>query len=217
MAEAMGAGRRNLEWWRATACATSTLALLLGGWLAYEIKSEPILEPYVIVVDEETRVLATLTAKNWNPGVENYTDVARRWVQLLQPRSIDDVTVTSMRTEAQRLTDKRAFERIGNMLVERDERLKKNGIELDPIVEAVPDPNYGPHLGDDFAIVNVRWKERKYGPTGAGAWLGFFANVRVELIRHTDTGQIRDNPAGLYVTDFVFGASGPIRVSEAQP
>lgn len=212
MAEAMGVGRSSVRWWRLTAISACISTIGLAGWLCWEIKTEPTVLPYVLILDDETRVLDSIRAKEWQPGAAVYADVARRWVTNIRTRSPNDAVTNQLREEAKRLTDKSLYRQVSNLMVETDQELGGDGIEVSAIVKATP-----LSVDTDQALVRVEWRERKYKRGGsAGAWVGFYGTLAVTRVPPADTGEIQSNPLGLYITSFTFAASG-VDLSQVQP
>src|ERR671919_592407 len=87
MAEAMGVGKSSVWWWRLTAVSACISTIGLAAWLSWEIKSEPTVLPYVLLLDDETRVLDSIRAKEWQPGAAVYADVATRSSRRRRSRS----------------------------------------------------------------------------------------------------------------------------------
>jgi len=205
MAEAMGVGKSSVWWWRLTAVSACISTIGLAAWLCWEVKTEPTVVPYVLILDDETRVLDSIRAKEWQPRGAAYADVARRWVTNIRTRSPNDAVTNQLREEAKRLTDKSLYRQVSNLMLETDEQLKGDGIEVNPMVKATP-----LSVEADQALVRVEWKERKYKRGGnAGAWAGFYGTLSVARVEPAETGEIQSNPLGLYITSFTFAASGP--------
>lgn len=215
VAEAMGAGKKSMRWWRGMAMLQAPATLVLAGWLIWEINTEPTVLPYVIPITEETKVLGTIRAREWPKGGALYADVARRWIWTLRSRPVDDTTNVSLKLEAQRMSDIRSWERIDNMLKKEEAgRRKDSGIEISYDISSTP-REVGTNKGHDYAIVDVEWCERAFGRSGGFSDMaGFHAVLTIVRRDPANTGELEANPLGLFVRDYAFQATGPCKQTQ---
>ena len=211
LADAIGHGRGNVQWLRAIALGTTALSIGLAGWLAYEIKTKPVVETVFVLVNEETRVLATIGARTWTFGEQEKADVARQWVRTLRTRTLDDLATRTSRTDMLRITAKGepAIAKANTMLLEMDGKLERLGLQVGQHMHTTVRPS---SQGEDGApvVVDVRWQERTYdNDNKLGPWQSMSMAVLVKAIEPETTAQIMANGHGLYVTDISAFSAGP--------
>jgi type IV secretory pathway TrbF-like protein len=172
----------------------------LTGWLGWEIKTEPVLVPYVLILGDETRVLNTIQAKAWEPNAGVYADIARRWIWHIRTKSPDALVNRANLEDAKRMTAKALGPQMQALADETAKQMKKDGLEVDIVMQT--DPTL---VENGSAVVDVDWRERRYKPAGgAGEWVRMSGRLHLRAIPPKTTGEIEDNPSGIYVTSFTF-------------
>jgi type IV secretory pathway TrbF-like protein len=225
VAEAMGFGRKGMRWWRLIAlCQIPLTAAALLGW-AWESYTEPQVVPHIVWVDRDNmRVLATATPNNLTDREAVYVTVAKMWIWHLRSRSWDLAMNASNEREAQKYTSKRAYPQIKAMIDRVSEDLgcdKKecsDGIELGATIQALVRSIETDQAGNEFALVDVTWHERRYGKQGVGDPFGFYAKLRIMEAPPDRTGEVPPNPFGRYVVGYQFQETGKVgQFAEALP
>jgi type IV secretory pathway TrbF-like protein len=171
--ETLGFSKRAML--RANVISILSLMATLGltGVAGYLYLKQPPVIPYVVVLDQDTKVINTIRAKPFEATDAVYADIARRWIVGIRSRSPIEPLTREVRLEAQRLSDKRIYGHVDALMKDQDEEVKaKNGriamgievsiedMQLGPI-ERAKDPN----TGQTLTTVKVSWKERLYRPT----------------------------------------------------
>jgi type IV secretory pathway TrbF-like protein len=152
--------------------ALTGLIVALGGVGYLYLKQPPVI-PYVVVLDQDTKVINTIRARPFEANDAVYADIARRWVVGIRSRSPIDPLTREVRLEAQRLTDKRLYGHIDALMKDQDDEVKaKNGRVPMGIEVAIEDMQLGPierqkdpNTGKTITTVKVSWKERLYRPS----------------------------------------------------
>lgn len=152
--------------------ALAGLIVALGGVGYLYLKQPPVI-PYVVVLDQDTKVVNTIRARPFEANDAVYADIARRWVVGIRSRSPIDPLTREVRLEAQRLTDKRLYGHVDALMKDQDEEVKaKNGRVPMGIEVAIEDMQLGPierqkdpNTGKTITTVKVSWKERLYRPS----------------------------------------------------
>jgi type IV secretory pathway TrbF-like protein len=200
------------------------MGIAFAGWQVW--KAPPVI-PYVVVLDQDTKVINTIRAKPFEANDAVYADIARRWITGIRSRSPVDPLTREVQLEAQRLTDKRLYAQINNLMQQQRDELKngREGIEI-----GIEDMVLGPiehtkeaKSGQTITVVKVTWKERKYRMEGGeGKWAALYAYVGMVEKPQTTTGELEANPLHIYVVSCTFGpayneqpGANP-RVSEAR-
>lgn len=214
MAEQMGVGRANVIWWRAITAILAIGNVITVGWLLWEIKHEPVIQPWVLTLKDETQILDSIQAKEWEPNAGIYADIARRWIWHIRTKSPDELVNRANLEDAKRMTVKTLGQQMQALSDQTKEEFKKDGLEVDIIMETRPEI-----VEPGRAVVDVEWRERKYKPTGgAGKWIKMAARVGLAQISPKNTGEIEDNPSGIYVISFSFQRIvPPTPVAEVSP
>jgi type IV secretory pathway TrbF-like protein len=221
----MAMGRTAMRWWRLLALSWVPIVVVgYGGWL-FELYRQPQIVPRIVWVDNDNqRILAEAQAGPTDREAL-YAAVGRLWISALRARTPDVVMNQSLERDAQKLSDRKAFALIEKMLekikadLSCDEKKCAAGIELGGVVTSrVSDEGIRQDTaGNEYAIVEVAWQERKYGQNaGVTPPQGFTGKLRIMAIKPTRTGQNQPNPFGLYVVGYNFDQTGPVRsVAEA--
>jgi type IV secretory pathway TrbF-like protein len=218
VAEAHGFGREGMRWWRLVALTQVPLTLAAAAGWAWEVYSEPRIVDRVVWVDSDNhRVLAQASVEV--PEREAvYAAVARMWVWNLRSRSRDPVMNDQLQLEAQKLTDERAFKRIKTMLDHIEENVGKDGIEVGKVIPATVREIGVDQGGNEYGIVDVTWRERRFGVDGgAGPGFGFHAKLRIMRQDVEASGEMQPNPFNLYVVDYAFEPTGKAEFAELLP
>ena len=201
LAAAFGLGRTNVLLWRAVALLAMVWAMLTTGWALYEVKTKPTVEPVMVLVDDQTRVVATATARTWTFPEQARSQIAQDWLSDVRTRPLEEYAVRVSRARAAKFTRKIALPKVGVMLKEIDDGLKGNlGLALSNDITAQQlgtDPETG------ATVIRLEWRERTYDDHyNTGPWQDMTMNVTVEAIKPIDTAEIMANGYGMYVTDF---------------
>jgi len=219
MRESLARGEKVVFRWVLLVVIAFTWAAAATGWAVYEIKTEPKVEMVFALIDEETRVLATSKAKNWTPDDQAHADIARRWIQNLRSRTVDEAIVKFMRSDMRRITSDSAVGPAAVMLKEMDAKLDDlgglglqvmDGVETTILGWEREAPPCRAGEGNEYPCVAVRvdWKERTYarpnkdGTGEVGPWTSWYTNVLVRRRDPVDTAEAEKNGTRLYVVAF---------------
>jgi hypothetical protein len=202
-------------------------AIVATGVAYYELKTEPATVPMMVLVDEETRVLATAQAREWTFPEQARADIARRWVWYMRNRPRADGVTIAMRAQAGKITARgsQAANDADLMIRELDEKLAhgdrhdetKLGLAVREGIESAP---LGHDAGTDTTVIGVYWQERTESGDGrTGPWEHRYMNVHVRQVEQTRTAEIEANGTGLYVVGISpIGTGRPpaVRTAEAR-
>jgi type IV secretory pathway TrbF-like protein len=217
VADAMGAGQKAMRWWRLLALAQVPLIAIFGGGWLFELYRDPQVVPRIFWVDNDNmRVLAEASVDNAPDREAIYGAVGRLWVWNIRSRAPHPVVNAAFEREAQKLSDQKAWRQIAAMI----EQLKKehgctehecqSGVEVAGVITAQVDEIRQDTAGNEFAIVDVSWRERKFGKDGGtGPVFGFTAKLHIMAKAPPRTGEMPPNPFGLYVMSYRFDRTGP--------
>jgi type IV secretory pathway TrbF-like protein len=208
-AEAFGLSRTNMLCWRFAALVLAGVVVGETAALVYtSMIDKPPVETVFVLVDEETRVLATVQARTWTFDQQAKADVAREWLLHMRNRGLDNYQTAILRGRARRLTAQGAVEKADVMLREIDDKLKhgpdgsEQGIGL-AVREGIETAPVGSDEETGDTVVRVDWQERTYDKSGrTGPWNHMYVYVHVRPIEPTKTAQVMANGHGLYVVDF---------------
>lgn len=227
IATTLGFSRRSMRRAQVVAFMALVVSLVSVSFALWRVWYQPPVIPYVVVLDQDTKVVNTIRAHPFEATDAVYADIARRWIVGIRSRSPVDPLTNQVRNEAKRLTDQRAYRQIVEMMRQQDGELKEHeGIEI-----GIQEMTLGPiahqtdgKTGQVIITVKVDWRERKYRENGGeGKWVPLYAYVAMVEKPQGTTGEFEANPLHIYVIGCSFGAGyieAPkqpnARVSEAQ-